>query len=190
MTQYAFDMRITLLVGALLSFQTAVEGVVCMLKPSYPLPVLSDGWSAQLVFGGLESPRSILWDASGSLLVVEQGKGISRLTFNDGGGTCLEVAKKTDLIQSQGVRSYSIPLSCKYVLTFVAFPRYCALERRQNPLRLRCRRCSCLGIQCDGWNCGQHIPNHCHRNDEFRPCNSNTFDVAKGTWYAGRLSWQ
>lgn len=141
MMQYAFDMQITLLLGALLSFaraQTATERVTCNLKPSYPAPVLSDGWSAQLVYTGLESPRGILFDASGNLLLVEQGKGVAHLTFKDGESTCLEVSNKTDLIQSQDVRSYSLPLNYRHVLTIIAFPWHCALERWKDPLCLRC----------------------------------------------------
>jgi len=76
----------------------------CNLKASYPAPVLSNGWSAQLIAQGLTKPRSILFDAAGNLLVVQQGSGIIHLSFNDGGTTCLEVAKKTTLIDSKLVR--------------------------------------------------------------------------------------
>jgi glucose/arabinose dehydrogenase len=73
----------------------------CNLKASYPAPVLSNGWSAQLVAQGLTKPRGIAFDTAGNLLVVQQGSGIVHLAFNDGGTTCLEVAKKTTLIDSE-----------------------------------------------------------------------------------------
>ncbi|TVY32211.1 L-sorbosone dehydrogenase [Lachnellula occidentalis] len=72
----------------------------CNLKPSYPAPVVSNGWSAQLVAQGLTKPRGIIFDSAGNLLVVQQGAGIVHLVFNDGGATCLEVARNTTLIDS------------------------------------------------------------------------------------------
>ncbi|TVY33621.1 L-sorbosone dehydrogenase [Lachnellula subtilissima] len=72
----------------------------CSLKPSYPAPVVSNGWSAQLVAQNLTKPRGIIFDSAGNLLVVQQGAGIVHLELIDGGSTCLEVAKKTTLIDS------------------------------------------------------------------------------------------
>lgn len=76
------------------------EAATCNLKPSYAAPVVSNGWQAQLVVNGLSSPRGILLDSSGNLLVVQQGAGIVHLEFNDGGSTCLEVSKKIFLVNS------------------------------------------------------------------------------------------
>ncbi|KAK4034836.1 L-sorbosone dehydrogenase [Parachaetomium inaequale] len=60
-----------------------------VLVPSYSAPVVTSGWQAQLVAGGLTKPRSMVFDSTGALLVVESGKGISRHSFTDHGGTCL-----------------------------------------------------------------------------------------------------
>jgi glucose/arabinose dehydrogenase len=60
-----------------------------VLVPSYSAPVVASGWQAQLVAGGLTKPRSMVFDSTGALLVVESGKGISRHSFTDHGGTCL-----------------------------------------------------------------------------------------------------
>jgi glucose/arabinose dehydrogenase len=79
------------------------QAATCNLKPSYSAPVVSDGWQAQLVANGLSSPRGVLFDSSGNLLVVQQGAGIVHLQFDDGGSTCLDVSKKTYLINSTGV---------------------------------------------------------------------------------------
>ncbi|KAE8453697.1 hypothetical protein EG329_009208 [Mollisiaceae sp. DMI_Dod_QoI] len=84
--------------GAL--FVEAVSAANCNLKPSYPAPVTSDGWQAQLVATGLTKPRSILFDTSGNLLVVQQGAGIVHLTLEDGGSTCFDVTKKTFLVNA------------------------------------------------------------------------------------------
>jgi len=39
--------------------------------------VLASGWKATKVLGGLTSPRSMVWDSAGNLLVVQSGKGIT-----------------------------------------------------------------------------------------------------------------
>jgi hypothetical protein len=54
---------------------------------------------------GLTKPRGIIFDTAGNLLVVQQGAGIVHLAFNDGGTTCLEVAKNMTLIDSPSVRN-------------------------------------------------------------------------------------
>ncbi|CAK7243490.1 MAG: hypothetical protein STHCBS139747_005015 [Sporothrix thermara] len=69
-----------------------------ILMPSYDLPVVGNGWTAQLIASGLTSPRRLLFDSNGSLLVVEAGKGITRLTLTDHGGTCLVVADKKTVV--------------------------------------------------------------------------------------------
>ncbi len=88
---------------AIANFRTSLAAI-CNLKPSYPAPVLTDGWQAQLVAEGLESPRSVLFDSSGNLLVVQQGAGIVHLQFDDGGSTCLDVSRTTYLVNSTSVR--------------------------------------------------------------------------------------
>lgn len=60
-----------------------------ILIPPYSPPVVARGWQAQLVADGLTKPRSIAFDKTGALLLVESGKGISRHVFTDQGGTCL-----------------------------------------------------------------------------------------------------
>ncbi|TVY75547.1 L-sorbosone dehydrogenase [Lachnellula suecica] len=82
----------------------------CDLKPSYPAPIVSNGWSAQLVAQGAIEARSIIFDSAGNLLVVQAGYGIFHLAFNDGGSTCLEVAKNTTLISSEALQ-HGIALS-------------------------------------------------------------------------------
>lgn len=39
--------------------------------------VLASGWKATKVLGGLTSPRSLVWDSAGNLLMVQSGKGIT-----------------------------------------------------------------------------------------------------------------
>lgn len=77
-----------------------------VLKSSYSAPVVGSGWVAQLVATNLTKPRSILWDNSGHLLVVEQGIGIRRLSFNDNGTTCLEVSDSSSVVEDGDVRLF------------------------------------------------------------------------------------
>jgi glucose/arabinose dehydrogenase len=76
------------------------------LQPS-STPVASDGWSAQLIAQDLSKPRGIILDSDGGLLVVQQGAGIARLAFADGGSSCLELTNKTLLINSTLVSAFT-----------------------------------------------------------------------------------
>jgi glucose/arabinose dehydrogenase len=76
------------------------------LQPS-STPVASDGWSAQLSAQDLSKPRGIILDSDGGLLVVQQGAGIARLAFADGGSSCLELTNKTLLINSTLVSAFT-----------------------------------------------------------------------------------
>ncbi|TXT08694.1 hypothetical protein VHUM_02822 [Vanrija humicola] len=68
------------------------------LHTTYPAPVAADGWSYRVIANGLKKPRSILFDSSGALLVLESGKGVTRLSFNDSGGSCLGVKELTTVV--------------------------------------------------------------------------------------------
>ncbi|KAK4185774.1 soluble quino protein glucose/sorbosone dehydrogenase [Podospora australis] len=81
--------------GAALAASFYAAGAVAqtcshVLVPANAQPVVANGWKAQLVAGGLTRPRSLQFDTTGALLVVESGKGISRHRFTDNGGTCLQ----------------------------------------------------------------------------------------------------
>ena len=85
---------------------TAAASDACpfTMSPRYDLPVAAGDWSYRLVAVGLSRPRSILFDTNGSLLVVDSGVGIVRLTLDDRGGTCLAVKDKKTLISSKEVQ--------------------------------------------------------------------------------------
>ncbi|KAI9148279.1 putative glycine dehydrogenase (decarboxylating) [Paramyrothecium foliicola] len=93
-------------VGLVLSGVAAQSSNQCdinNLETSYPAPVTADGWSHRLVASGLSSPRSILFDSEGGLIVVEQGTGIVHLALEDQGRTCLRVSRQTTLIEDEGL---------------------------------------------------------------------------------------
>ncbi|CZS90603.1 hypothetical protein WAI453_004101 [Rhynchosporium graminicola] len=79
---------------------SAVEAATCNLKNSFATPVLASGWEHKLIARNLTKPRGILFDSEGNLLVLQQGAGLIHLSFDDGGSTCLDVAKRTFLINS------------------------------------------------------------------------------------------
>ncbi|KAK4442894.1 soluble quino protein glucose/sorbosone dehydrogenase [Podospora aff. communis PSN243] len=81
-----------------LSGLTVAQNCPRVLVPSYNFPNVNSGWQVQLVLGGLTKPRSIEFDSTGALLVVESGKGITRHRFSDDGGTCLTETDSTVLI--------------------------------------------------------------------------------------------
>ncbi|KAK4173043.1 soluble quino protein glucose/sorbosone dehydrogenase [Triangularia setosa] len=98
-------MKKTTLTGVCLYTVGAFAQGTCndILVPRNPAPVVANGWQAQLVAGGLTKPRSIQFDETGALLVVESGKGISRHRFTDNGGTCLRANHSHMLVELQGL---------------------------------------------------------------------------------------
>lgn len=85
------------------SSSSSVTACPTVLSPSYSAPVVGSGWTAQLVARNLTSPRSILFDSEGALLVVQQGVGILRVQFDDFGGTCLVVHSTTTVVENTDV---------------------------------------------------------------------------------------
>ncbi|RDL31915.1 Uncharacterized protein BP5553_09317 [Venustampulla echinocandica] len=68
--------------------------------------VLASGWKATKVIGGLTSPRSIVFDTAGNMLVVQSGKGISLHVMSADG--CIS---STKMLVSQNNLNHGISLS-------------------------------------------------------------------------------
>lgn len=85
-----------------------------VLVPSYTLPAVHPEWQAQLVAGGLTKPRSLEFDTTGNLVIVESGKGVVLHRFKDNGGTCLEQTETTLLIPQTSVRAPPSPPSSSH----------------------------------------------------------------------------
>ncbi|KAK4168161.1 soluble quino protein glucose/sorbosone dehydrogenase [Cladorrhinum sp. PSN259] len=94
-------MKNSIVVAACLYTAAAVAQNSCssILIPKNGAPVVAPGWQAQLVAGGFTKPRSIQFDSTGALLVLESGKGISRHRFTDSGGTCLSANHSHMLVE-------------------------------------------------------------------------------------------
>lgn len=69
-------------------------------------PSVASGYQVALVATGLTKPRTIRFDSAGNLLVLQQGAGVANLVFQDGGGTCLSVKSKTDVIEDKNVSAW------------------------------------------------------------------------------------
>lgn len=67
------------------------------LTAKYPAPSVFSGYQARLVANNLTSPRGIKFDNAGNLLVVEQGKGVTALSFNDTNG-CVSVSSRKTVV--------------------------------------------------------------------------------------------
>jgi glucose/arabinose dehydrogenase len=67
----------------------------------------ADGWKATKVAGSLLTPRSVIFDTEGHLLVVESGRGISAHTL-DGAGGCVS---SSSLVVTQTNLNHGIALS-------------------------------------------------------------------------------
>lgn len=77
---------------------TTAAACTSTIAPRHAAPSLAAGWRAAVVANGLKSPRGILFDGNGALLVVEQSRGISRLAFNGDAGSCVRVNGDPDLV--------------------------------------------------------------------------------------------
>ena len=96
------------MVSATLSWALAAAALVgaqsCSnndLSVSYPAPKAHSDWSYRLVARDLTKPRTILFDTSDNLLVLDAGEGIFQLSLDDEGGTCLSVDEKTTILQDE-----------------------------------------------------------------------------------------
>lgn len=86
--------------ASVLATGVIVRSTTCqtILAPTYTPPSVSNGWAAQLIASGLSKPRSLTFDSSGALIVLDSGVGVKRLTFIDHGGSCVEVDGEPALI--------------------------------------------------------------------------------------------
>ncbi|KAF4990128.1 hypothetical protein FGRMN_8656 [Fusarium graminum] len=84
---------------SLLSITSAQECKFRSLNTSYPAPVTAPNWEYSVIANKLRRPRGLVFDTEGALLVIDSGNGIVRFELEDGGGTCLQVKKKTTLLK-------------------------------------------------------------------------------------------
>lgn len=97
------------LLGAALYASGAFAACDNVLAPSHATPKLAPGWQGQLIANGFTKPRTILFDDSGGLLVLDSGVGIRRVELEDNGGTCLSVSENELIVDDEEVKPAPIP---------------------------------------------------------------------------------
>ncbi|KAI9891168.1 MAG: hypothetical protein M1814_003011 [Vezdaea aestivalis] len=75
--------------------------VVAAVASVVAIPSLAPGYAAQLVDNNLEEPRSIVFDSSGNLLVLQQNGGIVALELAGSGGIDVTVSRTSIVVDDQ-----------------------------------------------------------------------------------------
>lgn len=68
---------------------TASSSCSSTIAPQHAQPSVAPGWQVHVVASGLRDPRGLIFDSEGGLLVVEQGRGVSRLRMTGDEGACV-----------------------------------------------------------------------------------------------------
>ena len=77
------------------------SGCSTSLTPTNSIkPSVASGYQAAVVATGVSNPRSIAFDSSGNLLVIQSGSGIASLQLQDNGGTCVSVKTKKIVLEA------------------------------------------------------------------------------------------
>jgi len=99
----------TVAVMALLGLSSAVPELkkrACPVTAPQVKPVMASGYTATVVAKGLKTPREMVFDPLGNMLVVNQGGGgVSRITWTDNGGLDVCSASITQIINDATVRN-------------------------------------------------------------------------------------
>lgn len=86
------------LTSALLLSPSLAQTTCATVSPKYA-PVVAAGYNAKVLMNGLKTPRGMLFDSQGNLLIVEQGgAGVRLVKLTDGDGTNVCVASSKQLI--------------------------------------------------------------------------------------------
>lgn len=80
------------------------------LKPSYPAPIMAQGYKAELIKKDLNYPRDIIFDSEGALLVVDSGNGVLALTLDESDDDCVSVTNSKTVVSDSSL-DHGIELS-------------------------------------------------------------------------------
>lgn len=96
--------RLQYLVIALATLVSKAVGQSCATINPANAPTFGSGFSGRVVMNGLKSPRGIVFDTEGNLLIVESGgSGVRHVKLTDNGGTNVCVASSKQLISESRV---------------------------------------------------------------------------------------
>jgi glucose/arabinose dehydrogenase len=74
------------------------------LQPANGAPIMAKGYEAKLLVGGLKTPRGIIFDSDGNLLVTETATAsIRRIELEDKGGMDVCVVNSTQIVVNPGI---------------------------------------------------------------------------------------
>lgn len=92
-----------LLVSLLAASATAIAQ--CVQNPNSRFsPQMASGYQSRLILNGLQSPRHLVFDSQGALLIAS-GAGIQYLRLSDASGTNVCVTQQRQLISNTRVRT-------------------------------------------------------------------------------------
>lgn len=72
-------MKISTSLGLLIAFEAAAQ--TCMTPTARFTPQTDANYTSTLLIDGLQSPRHMVFDQLGNMLVVEQGGGVAQIKF-------------------------------------------------------------------------------------------------------------
>jgi glucose/arabinose dehydrogenase len=123
----SFDVGLVRAQSSSSSASASATACASTIAPQHAAPSVAAGWRAEVVASGLSNPRGILFDTEGALLMVEQGKGVSRVRFNEESGSCIRMdGEKEVVIDDKNVSLASFDLELNIPCTF-AFSVHCKL---------------------------------------------------------------
>jgi len=93
-----FGSFVTLLIASTSLAQEICKGSFPQLDPT----IVAKGFTTYVLARNLSSPRGIIFDKEGNLLVLERSKGITALKLKDD-NNCMSVASKTAVVTDENV---------------------------------------------------------------------------------------
>jgi glucose/arabinose dehydrogenase len=90
------------LLALALSGASIAQNTCTGAAPERDPTVVANGFTAYILARGLSSPRGIVFDKEGNLLVIEKSKGVTALKLKED-GNCVSVASKTAVVTNSTV---------------------------------------------------------------------------------------
>ena len=120
------------LVSSAVVAQKTCPGAGAQYEPT----IVANGFSTYVLAKGLSSPRGIVFDKEGNLLVLEQFKGVTALRLNEENG-CVTVASKHVAMGDLSVSMNSYRIFSNGLIQ-VGEPWYSIISRWQPAFRIQC----------------------------------------------------
>lgn len=109
-------------ITAAVSGSSSAAACASTIAPRNGQPSVAPGWQVNVVASGLSEPRGIVFDGEGNLLVVQQGRGVSRLRLTDDEGGCVRVSGQVEDIIADDDFNHGIDLSADGQTLYASTP--------------------------------------------------------------------